>query len=222
MSNPIVVWSGGWDSTLVLMDTLRYNNKQVDAISFTLPGISALKMECEKIARKRFLEWLRVEHPSYSVNCKTIDFIYDEISIIPYGDFPQQVIWTILSSIFAPNDATVLFGFIQGDHYWGIEHSLHEASKQICSAMKKTVTWKNPLKSFYKYEVIQSIHQLGLQDICWTCENPQILMQPCGVCETCWKHKMALKECEMRELPMEKITVSNTDVEVKESETLTV
>ena len=200
----IVVWSGGYDSTWILYDELK-RHKEISAWSFTLPGVSGLKMTCERLVRERFVSWISSAHKKFDIDYKVIDLVYDNLHVWPQGTYPQQLSWTIIASIFAPNNSTLIFGFHRGDQFFELHDRLYEASIKICKCMDKTISWEFPLQYVTKHQIIREVYQHDLNRFCWTCENPNALLEPCGVCESCWNNRVAVEECKMRGISLERV-----------------
>lgn len=194
MSDRIVVWSGGYDSTLVLMTQLE-EYKEVTALSFILPGVDSVKMATESIMRERFKRKLP---DKYKLRHNVITVCYDNQISFPSRLYTQQLYWLSMGMYFAPKDSVLSFGYIHGDDIWQEFNKFKALEKSINSITGKNITVEYPAKWCKKYDVYKGIYERELEDCVFTCEAPIIPCEPCGKCEPCIKLEMAKKEIEFR------------------------
>lgn len=190
MKKQIVIWSGGADSSLVLWKKLlecnRTSNDSVCAISFIPDFIHEKKRKSEEIARERFKK--KAKQHKYHFEHHTIKL---ESTIELTGRLPQQITWTCLSTLYAPKEAIVSFGYHQGDDFWRISSYAQQVRININGAMGKNIDFEFPLSCTRKYEIIDEINKYGLSKCFWTCEENVNIRKPCGKCRPCITLKLA-------------------------------
>lgn len=211
MSKRIVIWSGGYDSTLCLWNELQ-KNKQVEAWSFVWTSIDPSKNLAEHNVREKFKK--KVKKLGYIINHKIINLRHEDI--IPEGYSVMQASMFVPLTVFlAPLDSTIVFGFHWKDDYWAFSERFNEVIKSQCSVMNKNVELEFPLRNYKKWEIIRDIKVLKLEKYVWTCEFPLHNMKPCGNCEPCINKKLALYENKIRN-GNNKPMMKTVDIEVKE------
>ncbi|MBF0554297.1 MAG: 7-cyano-7-deazaguanine synthase [Nitrospirae bacterium] len=216
----IVVWSGGYDSTLLLTRELM-ENKSITAWSIIMPGISQEKLHSEHIVRERYKEFIAKKLPKAKIDHHEINIGYDFFRTSPGGSFPQQAFWALFASWFAHDGDEIIFGFHRGDEFWKFYEKAGYASEYICGIMDKQIKFLYPLKTTSKWQIVSQINRMGLRDYVWTCEGPPIPMSVCGTCDSCANLRQAnaeieyrIKKCKMKEPPIIiDESVSEEDVE---------
>jgi len=195
MDKRLVVWSGGYDSTLVLWNEL-IKNKEAHAISFLLPNVSSMKQSSEMVCRERFKD--RAIENGFKLHHKTVAITYDDFMIQDIGIYPLQMLWLMLGMWMASAKTTLIYGYVKRDDFWMNEDKFMSLIKHINDIMDKKIEIEFPLRETSKYEIYKNIYGLKLEDCVWTCEIPASPMVPCGKCESCIKLELAKKEIEIR------------------------
>lgn len=202
MNDRTVIWSGGYDSTLVLWEELL-KNKEARAVSFVLPGLSTNKILSEQMARERFKK--KVVEKGWKLSHSVVTLSYDWQDFRIGGGYPQQTLWLMLGVWFANDKDTLLYGYIKRDDYWMEENKFTSLAGWIKSTMEKEVTLEFPLRSIHKHEVYRKILGYGLEDCVFSCEDPKVVSEPCGKCEPCIKLAVTKKEIEIRGLDTKEV-----------------
>jgi len=193
----IVIWSGGYDSTLLLHRELQ-DHKEATAWSFIMPGISQHKLHSEHVVRERYKKYMQETLSKFKLSHQVINIGYDNFNNIPEGCFSQQTFWTLFSAWFAPKDSTIIFGFHKGDDFWRMHEKVDWMRTYIEQIMEKKITFEYPLQCTPKWQIVHDIKNYGLEENVWTCENPPIPMSECGECTTCTILRQAKSEIEYR------------------------
>lgn len=189
----IVIWSGGYDSTLCLYRELKKHN-YVEAWSFVWDEIDSIKTKCERKVQKEFKK--KIKHLG-KINHKIIKIEHN--SIVPYGyTVMQAALFLPTVTYLAPNNSTIVWGFVWKDDFWYYCDRFEGLRQMQCGVMHKDVVFEYPLISTKKYEVIKEIENLQLSDCVWTCESPISFMKSCGECEPCITRKLAKEEQKIR------------------------
>jgi len=180
-----VVWSGGYDSTLILYDILKEHGC-CHTLYFDLKGISKEKRILELSYRKKFIEFAKKKNWNIIDNIIKID--YGKL----YADnlLPQQTFWMLNSLWFVPDNATISFGFHRGDDFWHQCSKYESMGQTILEALNKKIWINFPLKWKDKHSIIADIRNNKLEKYVWTCECPTEKNKACGYCRPCKLLKM--------------------------------
>ena len=193
----LVLFSGGCDSTLVLHDLLKANDKnyisQITALSINHCQVSA--NEQNKAARESFKEEMGKRELNLHVNfCEiaiTNTCSANVNSIGSYG-LSQPIIWSTIAMLYASNEDTIYFGYHSGDDFWLYKNEFEAAIQNICKISAKTIKIEYPLRHLYKHDIIRILKERGLYEKTWYCEYPTVENKPCGECVPCRTHRTAL------------------------------
>jgi hypothetical protein len=216
---PLIVWSGGFDSTALVLDAFN-KGETIDTCYVELTN-NPQKTKMELKARDAISEILLKKRPY---------FIHrDYRSVVPYSRFtsgyPQPFFWIVHSVIVADSAHTeVRFGYINSDTIWHFRsefinafNSLYTLAKTHHDVLPPKVSF--PLEFESKERIFDNYYQylncsdlskeemLTILDSIWFCENPrpnkegnftQCLADPSpgGYCNPCEKFKPLLSEIE--------------------------
>ena len=189
----LVLWSGGLDSTAILLYYLKEN------IPFETVYISVennkIKAREEKKARKKIMNALQnyygVNITDHEVKMGVIDFKYDK-------PMAQPLLWMfgIIQSIHGKYDCVNL-GYVMGDGFWHIRHNFERAYwhlKRVMDNHFKSLpnlhypfewTDKNELTRLYYSDDIGKY----IFPMIWVCESSEEPSIQCGKCEPCKRFK---------------------------------
>lgn len=206
MGKRIVIWSGGYDSTLCLWNELE-NHQLVEAWSFNWDSILKIKTKCEYIVRRKFKR--KISRKKWAIDHKIITL---EHSIGAEGTCVMQAAMFIpMVNYLAPRDSTIIWGFHYKDDYWNFHDKFMDLTNSQNKLMSKTVNHEFPLMGLRKFEIISKIKNLGLENCVWTYEFPEGVLKSCGKCEPCINYKLALKEKELRNPSGAKLIINGED-----------
>jgi 7-cyano-7-deazaguanine synthase in queuosine biosynthesis len=202
----LVVWSGGLDSTSVLLDALACGH-EVETLYTSLEN-NGHKVDNELRRRKMMRSVLRLKEG------KTFkDTVVNIPSLIPAENsictFWQPTLWIWGLMLFLKKDHQfdeVRFGYIRGDDFWHVRDKVVKLFKVALEALGGTkdfpddpdlkiprlvypFEWQEKIKlAEYMYKNNPEILQL-----IWTCENPENRTE-CGRCNTCQKRDKMYNE----------------------------
>ena len=201
-----VVWSGGMDSTLVLLDAIAERESMKDAELSLPPKPSTITVICthvgdgkiamERKSREKFL-LTRRESVGLTLEVK-IDF--------PVSEHPassQATIWAATVVLALPARCRVAFGYILGDtvtpDIYQIEGCIKELHK-LYFGERSDIEVVFPLVEmlYLKKDVVRALRKYGVDpDSLWTCEGPGDAFvkeddSPCGRCKPCTTYLDAL------------------------------
>lgn len=187
----IVVWSGGADSTLILLDELlRTRGVGVVALTLEHPQINdAPQRALQSRARLAFKRWLRKTHQ--------ISFEHRQPQVLlPKECFAGRYVGQhglFLAHLFpymAPQGAEkveVLFGYIRGDDHWHGRHEFRQAFSALADMAYAgpQMSLEYPLEWTRKEEVLDRLAKAKVPPEAWfTCDNP-VAGKACGRCLKC-------------------------------------
>lgn len=205
MTNHYVVFSGGFDSTLMLINLIKkklnYFRTYTDIlniISFIPSFVPEEKRKLEKQARDKILEKIREEF-KIEFRIYTIEVNIDGQASSPLmpsvGKFmrgkTQPIFWICNVFAFVPfeNDALLYFGYIKDDNPGPVIDAFNDILTQCQILLHKPMLYyKMPLIYVPKEQVIVSLFEYGIEylDLCHMCEGfPKNDNKYCGVCDKC-------------------------------------
>lgn len=197
--NTLILWSGGCDSTLTLatemMDTSR--NSPILALSVVSDALNANKISHEKQARLRLEKELkkRFKRPLFTGEINvSFASMPDSMKKPKNSGYHQAALWIVSALTFAQNNTDIVFGFIRGDDFWFYGRQLLEPIIKNAADLtsKSDIKVRYPIMQFEKSEVLGSLKELGLYDLCWWCETPKQSGETCGSCRPCITHNKAI------------------------------
>lgn len=205
MSNkkPLLLWSGGLDSTWMLWQELQKGD--VDYVTIN-GGQCANKQVAETHARERALKWMhaRTKYCARSIDCN----IQIRLADMPALTWSQPVPWLVgaLSVVDYKRHSSLQIGYVMGDEVALIHGTLKktwECLQQI-SKQGDPVPLEFPLEMTSKLRILDAMPK-GLYDCIWYCElpakheDPRVLMRvPCERCAACITHLTELYRYTLR------------------------
>lgn len=195
---PLVVWSGGMDSTAIVIDHF-INNKRFDTV-FVKVGNNVHQQKKELSSRKKILNKLTKKYGKVHRNDIIVDFISVESRNLP---LIQPKVWVdaIMYGVDLYDYSEILFGYILSDHFWRVrDHMLDifESYRKI-SHTGCFPEIKYPLEFYDKDEIIKEYYTSDetkdILNMVWTCEG----ISSTGYCYGCEKC-LELNDLRMSEL----------------------
>lgn len=198
-----VCWSGGIDSTLILIDLIK-KGIHPKIITFTCDIFGGSQMrEFESSARTNILQYLAKEY-SYEPDI----FDYSEISMMTknlgseiFGKsvgLVQQPYMMSMISLFCSNNTCVHMGYHLGDDFWTYSYDIISAQKHFMRVEGgKHIEFSFPLKNMTKADIILKLKEYKFPiDLCTYCYNPTYSGR-CGHCDACKRFDSAMVEITM-------------------------
>jgi 7-cyano-7-deazaguanine synthase in queuosine biosynthesis len=196
---PLLLFSGGLDSTMMLNLALRETD--VDVLSSDC-GQHELKLQAEKLARQRIIRWMDVDRAvgdderRFTVRDRT-NFVGVNFAMAPGMVSSQAPAWLFAAlHTFDPNrHSEVRIGYVLGDDALAYRHEMQEAWKYLSLLSKReTVPLVFPLISYRKSQFLKWL-PADLLDLIWVCEIPYwqgTTIVQCGRCNPCQRHQMEM------------------------------
>lgn len=220
---PLVVFSGGIDSTLVLLTELSKSTCDTMYVKWRQ---SEAKIGMELEARRKIFELIANDENILNVQADYVvrggeclaqyyqlnqhDKDGREIDLIPNMPFPQPFSWLAhaVSVINPKHHSKLVMGYITGDQAMVIRHELEMAWKYlqlVCRPADEPLPIEFPLKWRDKKRVIQEYAPefSGYLEHTWYCETPDEVREiatsktthiPCGRCKACENTSMWKRE----------------------------
>ena len=166
----IVIWSGGYDSTLVL-NTLCSENpkKSIWAYSIEWDMIDDLKTKKEKEARKNYLSYAKSK--GYTLSHRTI-CIKADMGVEHHG-YAQGLAWLSFGIPYLPENVKLYFGYYNDDAFWRYRMGILTYVNAAAKISNRTIALEYPLQYMSKCDILRELEEQGVPQSCvWTCENP--------------------------------------------------
>jgi hypothetical protein len=199
--HPLVLWSGGLDSTWMLWEAVQKGD--VDYVTVN-GGQCRNKRVSEEHARSRALKWMRARTSNTIREIKC--HVELRLAEMPALTWSQTVPWLVgaLSVVDHKRHSSLEIGYVMGDEVACILDVLKTTWEGLQLVSKHEVVPLNfPLTMISKRRILENIPR-GLYDCIWYCELPQlhddprVLMRvPCDRCAACITHKTELYRFEL-------------------------
>lgn len=213
----LVLWSGGCDSTLALLNELRTasncQTERVDTLSIIHPQVGAVNQQ--RMARRRISEAIRERSDIGGKLGQCYEITLQNGNILDHfaghgseagiqlgnGGLAQPLIWLPLAQQYLGPEEDLVTGWIKGDCVWHFRTEINQIFETMSKVNIKTGELRFPLEWFEKSEVIQDLKTWDFLDMCWYCEGVGFDMgnEPCGQCEPCLTHMAAKYRLEQEE-----------------------
>ncbi len=180
----LVAWSGGLDSTFVLLYHLRQKDLKVASYAVIHSQVVANEEHQEArfaiqryLKKKEGLKWVHRdivlgEEESFGIE----DTNYQYLSM-------QAILWTMVGSLILEPDQDLMFGYIQKDRIWHKIGSLIRLFRALQEAQGKKGIVVFPAEWWTKTDIFSGLDE-ELISLCWHCEYP-IKGWACHTCEKC-------------------------------------
>lgn len=193
---PLLLWSGGLDSTFLLLCLLQ--DSDVDVVSLD-GGQARMKCVAESAAREKILAYLRKD---FKHRVRVIESVAKvNIANCKNLTWSQPVPWLVgaLGAIDASRHSSIQMAYIGGDQAVTQVAQLEQtwAGLQALS-LKQAVPIKLPFIHWSKCDILKAI-PFDLYELTWTCENPSTEDEQCGHCRPCIDHKTELYRLALQE-----------------------
>lgn len=199
-SRKIVLFSGGFDSTLVLARLVKEAEEgstiYAVTIDHNLTGVEKLRREYE--SQILILRELRKQFPKVKINHEIIHVASEWISGEAYNSFglSQPILWVCNLIPLLEEKDTIYFGYNHDDAAILFEEDINNLVKAACRIQEdKTIYTHYPIKHYSKTMVLKTLIQEFpyLVEFCISCESTFYEGEKvCGTCEPCKNLKQAL------------------------------
>lgn len=200
---PLIVWSGGVDSTYVLNWYLQYGISV--HVCYIILNNNKDKVKKELKARKNIRKLLDKKYPNKILSDRIFDRIFDRINI-PVdvikgwrGFDVQCSVWSWATALCSKNISEIVFGYVLGDSFWKYKKKFIKAYKsnyRLFWISKDIPNINFPLSDHYKVDVYKKSMNEEWYKLCWVCERPTNNKKSpeCGECNACITRSKTLLE----------------------------
>ena len=214
----IVLFSGGFDSTLVLARLIKEakDNSTVCAVTIehNLTGMQKLRREYE--SQLLILRELRRQFPKIKIEHEVIKIESNWISGDAYNSkgLAQPILWLCNIIPLLEDKDTIYFGYNQNDQAMLHQENIDNLIQAACKIQEGKIIYTHyPIKYIPKAEVLKTLIEEfpNLVDLCTSCEAIRYEGEKvCGECVPCTHIKEALLN----------ISLNNTEVGEKAKQLL--
>jgi 7-cyano-7-deazaguanine synthase in queuosine biosynthesis len=189
---PLILFSGGLDSTYLLSETLRTSHADVLYISASQHPD---KVTAEQNAIFNILKYLRPKRP-YRVR-KVYSLDISNLPVFTDYSFGQVPGWLFgsLATVDGAIHSRVSISYVMGDQVSLYLDSIEKAWNALSTCSKIVLTpIEFPLKLTSKKKIMAELHP-DLYKLTWVCETPIKIVKtgkikPCGKCDACITRKL--------------------------------
>ena len=185
---PLVVFSGGVDSTALLIYYFSHNIPHATCYA-QIPN-NAPQHRRELTARKRIIDKLTKIYGNYHTKDTIISGVYSSIkNPNRLSPLAYTWLWSIVYGIDLQHYSQIDFGYIRSDCFWHYAQSVREVYTQMMSITTFTPPkLAYPLEWYTKQGVYDTFYAfdknvLPVFDLTYTCEIGKV--KPCGKCNKC-------------------------------------
>lgn len=187
----IVSWSGGWDSTALLVYLavmFGTKDKPVIAHSSKCANINNRQQKIEQNNMKKLKKIFKKQglHIEYSMSKMEMDNVYVSTDKRYFGlsQVPLNLFSPMMYYMF--KNAVVCFGYVHKDDFWTVKTEAITAFVNI----GKILGNPNPRIAFpmcnaRKQAIYDFLNDLGIVEYTSYCEDPRENGEPCGICGSC-------------------------------------
>lgn len=193
MTEVLVCWSGGCDSTLLLHHAARlYGTPKNPVRSLSISSSQVTSAKREAAARKRILR----EFKKRGLHIDPMELELNVASGSPglsHHGLPQAVMWLLATQALNETE-TLALGYIKGDDWLGHREAYQTVFDTLQKTSNRTGTLWTPLWGTEKRAVLHQLAELNLLHLTWWCDVPHNSTKktaPCGSCASCLTHRTA-------------------------------
>lgn len=200
VNRQIVLFSGGFDSTLVLARLVKEaeENSTICAITIdhNLTGVQKLRREYE--SQLLILRELRKQFPKINIEHEVIKVESNWISGDTYNSkgLAQPILWLCNTIPLLKDKDTIYLGYNQNNQAILHEENINNLLKAACKIQEDKIIYTHyPLKYFSKTDVLRTLIEEFpyLVDLCTSCEAVIYEGEKvCGECTPCTHLKETL------------------------------
>lgn len=198
-----VVWSGGFDSTFVLLNECDKAKKDpsniyIQCLTTSFDNTGETKNDRERDAREKIKRYIARTYPSVNIKYANLEMKFDnnEYRFNSSNDgISQPIIWICSLIPLLDRDTTIKFGYLKCDDAMSSRFkqdviALFDAASKLVS---KNIKLEFPLENYNKNHVIAYLMNEVTEvfEYCTSCENSGT-NDKCGHCVPCQHLREAL------------------------------
>lgn len=187
----LILWSGGFDSTLVLYDECvkakKKNLAPPKALSISHQNVGANREQ--RRARKRIAKKLQYRGLKFKY-CEISISVRGKFGVCSAGGLTQPTIWLPTAVLYLEENEDLLAGWCRSDDVMHYLSEIRWTFQYIRDVMLKKGKLDLPLEWTHKHKILRRLRTAGLISLPWTCECPRN-WKPCRKCKPCLDLKTA-------------------------------
>lgn len=198
-----VAWSGGWDSTAILVYmAYKYGTPEKPIIALELECENIPQWEVERECRNKMKEiftglGLNIIYASMSTSVTYNNDFKKECYTLFSGQAPIMANLAVL--VHNTKRAVIVYGYVFGDSIFNCWHEFKDIVKSVGKLLgQPNLPILFPLADTTKETIYRYLEDIGLLPYCWYCENPvkneDGTYTPCGTCLSCTRVQNILTE----------------------------
>ena len=191
----VVVFSGGLDSTLILVDLLEkgikpklltFRCEQFGTNQHFLSEVAAQEKILEFLAKKYDYE---PQRDYIKLDGEMINWNGSEPSLF------QQPFMASMVSLCGRSNSCFHFGYHKGDDFWNWSHNILAAQEHLLAVVgQKNIMFSYPLQFLTKADIIRNLNYRHFPiELCTFCYSPTYKGR-CGHCVACQTYEKATSE----------------------------
>lgn len=164
-----ICWSGGVDSTALIVKAIKEKERHINLISFALPVNATDKdLQSENKARTDIEAWLRKKYSPLDFDFQFTTPNEIRYNTLTFVDLCQAMTWHSLA-LFSATYNQIQFGYIRGDDFWHIrseiQYLLYPINRLLSiSHPRDSIIFQYPLEWYTKEQVVE-IYKDGFEDL---------------------------------------------------------
>lgn len=188
---PLILWSGGLDSTYLVYDRL-INGHPVDVLNVELENNDDIQVH-EKAAMGSMAKILQADK-SLAAGIRN-NYTYRLNRLCASITFAQPLCWTFayMSVLDTDKHSSIEIGYVEGDDFWHHKHDIVNYVKTIMSVhFPSPVPVEFPLEWIDKAAILRNMGStvLGRKLLSKVRYCESVDKKACGTCASCIKHGM--------------------------------
>lgn len=183
--HPLLLWSGGFDSTLLLArGDIKY-----DLLTITHEQVPGRRRA--KVAKDKILTWLaEARKPIGTITNVSVSSNLQGVS----GEFAQATLWATFGALYALDGQDVHVGWIRRDDVWHNIDRVRDVFYATMKSLHKTGHLVMPSEWLTKEDVLNEVlSHPGLFNLCTSCESLDEESDDCGHCVPCTNRIVAMR-----------------------------
>lgn len=198
ISDIFVLWSGGCDSTALVLYLWEKFHKTINLVSINNNRFGSYPVDI--IAQKQLLKIFKkrkiaVNHIIFEIK---EDGDYDDYCNIG-GIVQPQVFLSAIANFIRSNNHLISFGYIKNDDIWHFMDKFNNIFENINSMSNANATLYLPFEWIEKKYILWYLHEHKLLKYCSYCQfQGYVDKKPCNNCPSCNLHNSALEYCKKK------------------------
>ena len=198
ISDIFVLWSGGCDSTALVLYLWEKFHKTINLVSIHYDRFGSYPVDI--IAQKRLLKVFKerkmsVNHITFEIkeNCDYDDYCNNG------GIVQPQLFLSMMANLIRGNNRLISFGYIKNDDIWHFMDKFNNLFETINSMSNANASLYLPFEWIEKKYILWYLHEHKVLKYCSYCQYPGCVdKKPCNNCSSCNLHNSALEYCKKK------------------------